>query len=221
MEKSVEWLKEWALRRLQWFGQSTFRIVTDAGQLIFIDPVGLPTEAGPADLILVTHPHPDHFDRKAITKLTGPGTMVVLPRSCAEQAHTGVSAGQTISFGAVRITGVPAYNLGKKFHPRSGNWLGYLVEVDGVKLYHAGDTDPVPEMRDLKPDIALLPIGGIFTMNWRTASEAAVLLKAGLVIPMHYGMLLGGRGAGKRFARLVGTGSLVLPRAPRRARIVS
>jgi L-ascorbate metabolism protein UlaG (beta-lactamase superfamily) len=216
MDRSIEWLKEWALRRLQWFGQSTFRIGTDAGPLIFIDPVRLSTEAGPADLILVTHPHPDHFDRTAIKKLTKPGTVVVMPRSCAEEGHTGVSAGTTISFGAVRITGVPAYNLSKKFHPRSGNWLGYLVEVDGVKLYHAGDTDPVPEMRDLKPDIALLPIGGIFTMNWRTASEAAVLLKAGLAIPMHYGMLLAGRRAGERFSRLVGAGSLVLPRAARR-----
>jgi L-ascorbate metabolism protein UlaG (beta-lactamase superfamily) len=216
MNNSIEWLKEWALKRLRWFGQSAFRISTDSGQVIFIDPFRVPAAAGPADLILVTHPHPDHFDRRAIVGLKGPGTAVVLPSSCAEAGMESLSAGQTISFGAARVTGIPAYNLQKKFHPQSGHWLGYLVEVDGVKLYHAGDTDKVPEMRDLKPDIALLPIGGIFAMDWRTAADAAVLLKAGLSIPMHFGMLLGGRSAGTRFSRLVGRWSMVLPRAARR-----
>lgn len=222
MDKSIEWLKEWALKRLQWLGQSAFRIGTDSGQVIFIDPFRVPAGAGPADLILVTHPHGDHFDRRAIAGLSRTATAVVLPSSCAEAGQESLSAAQTVSFGAAHVTGIPAYNLAhnlrKRFHPRSGNWLGYMVEVDGVRLYHAGDTDPVPEMRDLKPDIALLPIGGMFTMNLRTAADAVVLLNAGLAIPMHYGMLLGGRGAGGRFSRLVGTRSLVLPRAGQRPR---
>jgi len=215
MERSVEWLKEWASRRLQWFGQSAFRIGTDSGRVIFVDPFRVPASAGPADLILVTHPHGDHFDRKAIAGLSKTGTVIVLPSSCAEAGQESLSAGQTVSYGAARVKGIRAYNLRKRFHPQSGNWLGYMVEVEGVKLYHAGDTDMVPEMRDLKPDIALLPIGGMFTMSLRAAADAVLLLKAGLAIPMHYGMLLGGRGAGGRFSRLVGTGSMVLPRVAR------
>lgn len=88
MDRSVEWLKEWALRRLQWFGQSAFRIRTDTGQVIFIDPFRVPAGAGPADLILVTHPHADHFDRKAIAGLSRPGTVIVLPRSCPSAAFS-------------------------------------------------------------------------------------------------------------------------------------
>ncbi|HYW82646.1 MAG TPA: MBL fold metallo-hydrolase [Spirochaetia bacterium] len=218
MDKSVEWLKEWASRRLQWFGQSAFRIGTDSGRVIFIDPFRVPAGAGPADLILVTHPHGDHFDRGAIAGLSTTATVVVLPSSCAEAGQESLSAGQTATFGTVRVTGIRAYNVRKRFHPQSGNWLGYMIDVDGVRLYHAGDTDAVQEMRDLKPDIALLPIGGMFTMNLGTAAEAVVLLKAGLAIPMHYGMLLGGRGAGRRFSVLVGAGSLVLPRAALRPR---
>ena len=219
MDKSVEWLKEWAARRLQWFGQSAFRIGTDSGPVIFIDPFRVPASAGPADLILVTHPHGDHFDRGAIAGLSTAGTVTILPASCAEAGQQSLSAGQTAGFGAVRVTGVPAYNRRKRFHPQSGNWLGYVVEVDGVKLYHAGDTDIVPEMRGLMPDIALLPIGGMFTMGLKTAAEAVALLEAGLAIPMHYGMLLGGRGAGRRFSALVGAGSMVLPRAGRHRRM--
>ena len=75
----------------------------------------------------------------------------------------------------VSITGVAACNLTKRFHPRSGNWLGYVVEVEGVRLYHAGDTDPVPEMKDLRPDIALIPVGGMFAMNWREGARAVSL----------------------------------------------
>lgn len=212
MEGSVEALKGWAMSHLQWFGQSAFRIRSESGRAVFIDPWRVPPSAGPADLILVTHPHSDHYDRKAIAGLRKAGTVVVLPASCAGEAQTGIAAGQSLQVGTINVTGVAAYNLTRRFHPKSGNWLGYVVEVDGMKVYHAGDTDAIPEMRDMRPDIALLPIGGIFAMDWRAAAQAADLLKAVLSIPMHYGLFLGGRGAGRRFSRRVGTGSMVMPR---------
>ena len=212
MDRSVEALKGWAMSHLQWFGHSAFRIRSESGRAVFIDPWHVPPVAGPADLILVTHPHGGHYDRKAIEGLRKAGTVVVLPGSCAGEEQTGIAAGQSLQIGTIRVTGVAAYNLTRRFHPKSGNWLGYVVEVDGMKVYHAGDTDAIPEMRDVRPDIALLPIGGMFAMDWRAGAQAAVLLKAVLSIPMHYGLLLGGRGAGRRFSRRVGAGSMVMPR---------
>jgi L-ascorbate metabolism protein UlaG (beta-lactamase superfamily) len=212
MESSVEALKGWAMSHMQWFGHSAFRIRSESGRTVFIDPWHVPPAAGPADLILVTHPHGDHYDRKAIEGLRKAGTVVVLPGSCAEAEQTGINPGQSLQIGTIRVTGVAAYNLTRRFHPKSGNWLGYLVEIDGITVYHAGDTDAIPEMRDLRPDIALIPVGGIFTMDWRAGSQAAVLLKAVLSIPMHYGLLLGGRGVGRRFSLRLGTGSMVMPR---------
>ena len=212
MDTTRESLRAWARERLSWFGQSAFRLSTPTMR-IFFDPWRVPASAGPADLILVTHPHGDHYDRKAIEGLSKETTALVLPRSCAEGQAVGVAAGETLKVGGVGVTGVAAYNLTKRFHPRSGNWLGYLVEVDGVRLYHAGDTDPVPEMKDLRPDIALIPIGGMFAMDWKEGARAVSLLGATLAIPMHYGMMLGGRNAGRRFAGLVGEGALVLSRS--------
>jgi L-ascorbate metabolism protein UlaG (beta-lactamase superfamily) len=212
MESSVEALKGWAMSHLDWFGQSAFRIRSESGRAVFIDPWRVPASAGPADLILITHPHGDHYDRKAIEGLRKQGTVVVLPRSSAGEGQTGISAGESLTVGVIRVSGVAAYNQTKRFHPKSSNWLGYLIEVDGMRVYHAGDTDVIAEMRELRPDIALLPIGGMFAMDWRAGVEAAGLLKASLSIPMHYSCLLGGRSAGRRFARRIGPGAMVMPR---------
>ena len=143
MAATVEDLKSWTQEHLNWFGQSAFRITT-AGSRIFIDPFRVPSSAGPATLVLVTHPHQDHYDRQAIEGLRGAETVVVLPMSCAGPGQRGFAPGQTERIGAVKITGLPSYNVAKRFHPRSGSWLGYVVEVDGVRVYHAGDTDPLP-----------------------------------------------------------------------------
>ncbi len=215
MEKNLATLKVWAESHIAGFGQSAFRIRADSGTTVFIDPFRVPAVAGPADLILVTHPHRDHLDRRAISGLGSAATKLVLPRSCAESGQVGLSPGESFSLGDIEVTGLPAYNLRKRFHPRSKGWLGYLIEIDGLRIYHAGDTDLIPEMRGLAPDIALLPIGGSFAMGADEALEAFALLGATLAIPMHYGMLgflLGGRGAGRRFAERLGPAGLVLPK---------
>jgi len=211
LDKSVGALKAWSWEHIRWFGQSAFLLRSDAGQTAFIDPYRVPAQAGPADLILVTHPHPDHYDHASIDGLRKRETVIVLPRTGAESGQIPISAGETLQIGAFKIRGVAAYNLTRRFHPLSRGWLGYLVEVDGVRIYHAGDTDLVPEMADLRPDVALLPVGGLFAMNGRAAAEAAHVLKASLCIPMHFGLLLGGRGAGARFVHRLGEGGLTLP----------
>ena len=214
MAQDVEGLKAWAREHISWFGQSAFRITT-AGSRIFIDPFHVPGSAGPATLILVTHPHPDHYDKAAIAGLRGQDTEVVLPMSCAVPGQKGIAPGQTETIRGIRVTGIASYNVAKRFHPKSGSWLGYIVDVDGLRIYHAGDTDPLPEMAGLRPDIALLPVGGMFTMSWKAAAELQRSLGAALAIPMHYNLLIGGRRAGVRFARAVGAGAMVLPKEKR------
>jgi L-ascorbate metabolism protein UlaG (beta-lactamase superfamily) len=212
LDKSVAALKAWSREHIGWFGQSAFRVRAGAGQAAFIDPWRVSSRAGPADLILVTHPHSDHYDRASIERLRKKETVIVLPRSGVESGQIGIAAGESLRVGGFAITAVPAYNVRRRFHPRSRGWLGYLVDVDGVRVYHAGDTDLVPEMTDLRPDIALLPVGGLFVMDVRRAAEAAGVLKASLCIPMHFGLLLGGKGAGARFVRRLGEGGITLTR---------
>jgi L-ascorbate metabolism protein UlaG (beta-lactamase superfamily) len=212
LDKSVAALKAWSREHVGWFGQSAFLVRAGTGQAIFIDPWRVPSRAGHADLILVTHPHPDHYDRASIERLRKKETVIVLPRAGAESGQIGIAAGESLQVGGFAVTAVPAYNVTRRFHPRSRGWLGYLVDVDGVRIYHAGDTDLVPEMKDLRPDIALLPVGGLFAMDGRAAAEAAGVLKASLCIPMHFGLLLGGRGAGARFVRRLGEGGMTLTR---------
>jgi L-ascorbate metabolism protein UlaG (beta-lactamase superfamily) len=213
MDKSPAALKSWASSHLRWYGQSAFRLLTEAGQSIFLDPWRVPAREGAADLILVTHPHRDHLDRPAIEGLRADGTTVVLPRSCAQPGWKAIEPGETIRIGPAAVTAVPAYNLRNRFHPRSRAWVGYSIEVDGLRIYHAGDTDLIPEMNGLRPDIALLPVGGLFAMNGAAAVRAADALQATLCIPMHFGMLLGGKEAGERFVRRMAHRGLALPRA--------
>jgi L-ascorbate metabolism protein UlaG (beta-lactamase superfamily) len=203
MNVTIPKLRDYARSHLRWFGKSAFRLSAKSGHVIFFDPVRIPSSAGPADVILVTHPHPDHFDKRTIAGLRKPETLIVSPQSMARPGYEGISVGQTIRIDGVTVGAVPAYNLTSPFHRRSKRWVGYLVEVDGLRVYHAGDTDVIPEMKDLKPDIALLPVGGFFTMGCRGAASAAASLGAVLCVPMHYGRLIGGSGAGERFCRMV------------------
>ena len=210
-------LKNYALRHLRWYGQSAFRIGADSGETIIIDPFRVPAAEGPAEMILITHPHFDHFDRRAVSGLRNRATTVVVPQEISARGLESITPGQTIRITELSVSAVPAYTPGRPFHPKSKGWVGYLIRVDGLLIYHAGDTDLIPEMKGIKPDIALLPIGGRFTMNLRAAVEAASQLQAGLCIPMHYGWLLGGNDAGSRFVEAVGQKSMVLPLVMRKA----
>ncbi len=209
MNVTVAKLRDYARSRLRWFGYSAFRLKAKSGHVIYFDPYRVLPSAGSADVILVTHPHFDHFDKRSIAGLRRPGTLIVAPQSMARFGFEGISVGQSIRIDGVAIDAVPAYCVSTPFHRKSKGWVGYLIEVDGLRIYHAGDTDFIPEMKDLKPDIAFLPVGGLSTMGCRGAAGAATALGAGLSIPMHYGRILGGRGAGEKFYRLVGDAAML------------
>jgi L-ascorbate metabolism protein UlaG (beta-lactamase superfamily) len=194
-------LETFITQQLFWLGQSGFKIRSNSGQIAYLDPFKVPDPSEPADLILISHPHRDHCNYKAIERLKKDGTVTGAPEKMAKEEFRGLIPGKTFEIGPFKVTGVPAYNLKKKFHPKDEQWLGYLVELESIQVYHAGDTDCIPEMKELRPDIALLPMGGLFTMNVKEALQAAALMKPQIVVPMHYGFLIGTKGVGRKFAK--------------------
>ncbi|MBW1868505.1 MAG: MBL fold metallo-hydrolase [Deltaproteobacteria bacterium] len=177
--------------KIVWLGHDGFRI--DGAKTIYIDPYQI--EGGPvADVILITHEHFDHCSPEDVEKIQGPDTVIVTEKDSAKKL-TGdvrvVKPGDTVDLGDVKIDVVPSYNTDKDFHPKKNAWLGFIVEIDGIKLYHAGDADFIPEMKELEVDIALLPVSGTYVMTADQAVKAALAINPKLAIPMHYAAIVG------------------------------
>ncbi|MDD5613455.1 MAG: MBL fold metallo-hydrolase [Candidatus Omnitrophica bacterium] len=178
------------LDSIQWLSHASFRI-NYKGLIIYIDPWQVKGLL-PADIIFVTHGHFDHFSKEDIFRLLKDGTSLILPKGCELSdckncKITIVAAGDEKEVKGIRFKVVPAYNKDKSFHPKSSSCLGYIIRLGDVYLYHAGDTDLIDEMDGLNVDIALLPVGGTYTMDAKEAALAAQILKAKVVIPMHFG----------------------------------
>lgn len=183
------------VQNIHWYGQAAFRI-EDGEKQIYIDPWKLPSGKLPkADVIFITHAHFDHLSHDDINQIKKEGTIFVAPKDVAAElkgAVKTVAPNQTLEVGKIKVAAVPAYNLKKNFHPRANNWVGYLLTLsNGQTIYHAGDTDFIPEMKTLKVDVAMLPCGGTYTMNAKEAAESANTFKPKLAIPMHYGDVVG------------------------------
>ena len=180
---------------IRWLGHASFLIEDSVA--IYIDPYDLPKGLPPADLILITHDHSDHFSPGDIGNILKTSTVVVSVKSVcdalpAKVKHSRVVApGDTITIGEVTIAAVPSYNIKKDFHPKKKGWVGFVVEADGRSIYHAGDTDLIPEMKDIDADIALLPAGGTYTMDADEAAKAANLIGPKVAVPMHWGKIVG------------------------------
>ncbi len=177
---------------LHWFGHASFMIET-SGKTIYIDPYILPDDPKKADLILVTHEHFDHCAVENIMKIAN-SALIITTEGAAKKCNLNtkvVKEGDSVDLGWVNVKAVPAYNLNKPFHPR-GLGVGFIIEINDKKIYHAGDTDFIPEMKELKGiDLALLPIGGTYTMDIDDAVNAVKAFSPRIVIPMHYNSLEG------------------------------
>ena len=159
------------------------------------DPIdGLPVDLEKADIILITHDHADHCKQITVNRIRRNNTLVVAPKRCQKKLGkniTVIEPGEDINFGEIRIRAIHAYNTEEgsstqKVHHR-GNGVGYRINIEGKTIYHAGDTDLIPEMNELGPvDVALLPIGGTYTMDVGEAVKAAQWIKPGVVIPIHH-----------------------------------
>jgi L-ascorbate metabolism protein UlaG (beta-lactamase superfamily) len=181
---------------VHWLGHSAFRIEDDTVQ-IYIDPYKLLSNTPKADVIFITHAHYDHFSIEDIAKIKKESTIFVAPKDVASKIGAGtviVVPGQKYTIGKLQVLTISAYNIDKKFHPKGNNWVGYIVTLsNGQKIYHAGDTDFIPEMKKVATDIALLPCGGTYTMTAKQAAEAANEIKPKVLIPIHWGSVVGSK----------------------------
>jgi L-ascorbate metabolism protein UlaG (beta-lactamase superfamily) len=199
---------------VEWLGHSGFRV--RAGRTtIYIDPYRVPDDAPRADLILVTHGHYDHFSPRDIEALSHKRTWLIAPAAVAERVGgrvLSIAPGEMIEpdfAHGVAIRAVAAYNTskrdadGKVFHAREAGWVGYDINIRGERLYHAGDTDVIPEMDQVTGvDVALLPVSGTYVMTAEEAAEAARRIQPRLAVPMHWGADIGTRADAERFAEL-------------------
>lgn len=208
-KKGGEAMKD-VLNKIHWLGHAATRI--DADKVIYIDPWKLKDDAKKADIILITHDHFDHCVLSDVKKIQKDGTTIVTVKDCAGKLNGDVKivkSGDKINVKGIEIEAVPAYNVNKDFHPKSKGWVGFIVTVDGIKVYQAGDTDITDEMKKLKVDIALLPVGGTYTMTANEAATAANIFKPKVVIPIHWGDIVGSKADAEAFKKAF-TGETVI-----------
>ncbi|MCW1294209.1 MAG: MBL fold metallo-hydrolase [Candidatus Parvarchaeota archaeon] len=185
-----------------WLHHDCFRIA-GGGLILYTDPYKVERSYNDGDVILITHDHYDHCNPESIKKLVKDETVIVAPKDCEEklsefkQKKVFVSPNEVKIVRGVSIRTVRSYNLnkfrapGEVFHPKEKGNVGYVFTISGVKFYIAGDTDAIPEMKDIKADVAFLPVSGIYVMTSDEAAEAALTIKPDLAVPMHYGSGIG------------------------------
>ncbi|MCJ7616933.1 MAG: MBL fold metallo-hydrolase [Desulfobacterales bacterium] len=190
------------LKNIKWLGHSGFAINAH-DKIIVIDPFQV-KESIPADIILITHSHYDHCSVKDIDKIKKSDTVIVTEAESAKKLSGDVRVvkpGDKITISGVQIEAVEAYNTNKAFHPKTNGWLGFIITVDGIRIYHAGDTDLIPEMDKFEVDIALLPVSGTYVMTADEAVEAAKRLKPEIAIPMHFDSIVGSKEDAVKFKK--------------------
>jgi L-ascorbate metabolism protein UlaG (beta-lactamase superfamily) len=192
------------LEPITWFRQAALRW-TDGERTVYFDPWGTRPDDDPADLILITHAHDDHYRPEEIERLASSGAKIAAPADVAAELSgdvTPVAPGESHELAGVRFTTVPAYNTREealRFHPKAKRWVGYVVELGGVDHYHAGDTDHAPELDEVRADVAFLPIGGRFTMDAAQAAGLARAIAPRVAVPFHFGFVVGSPSDGERF----------------------
>ncbi len=171
-------------------------ICIESSKTLYFDPYGVTKNSPPADFIFVTHPHLDNFSMSTVQYILHKETTVFLtndPGPFNDMAHVvPVKPGQSFEIEGIKVETIPMYNVNTRYHPKEAGWVGYIVEIDGTRYYHAGDTDIVPEMENVKDiDVAFLPVGGVYSMDHNEAVEAVKIINPKVAIPVHFGMIVG------------------------------
>ena len=189
---------------------SSIRIAEN--QIVYFDPFHVDGEPHDADIICVTHDHFDHYSPEDLAKVKNAATILVCPKTMEDSlSNSGISEeftelvapGAELEINGVRIQAVPAYNVGKQFHPQANQWVGYLVTMNEVMYYIAGDTDINEDVKKVRCDAAFLPVGGTYTMTAEEAAELAEMIHPKAAIPTHYGSVAGKAEDGQIFADLL------------------
>lgn len=181
--------------------QSSIRI--EGSKTIYVDPYLRSEKTHDADLILITHAHYDHFNEPSLRNAANENTHIICPYSMENDLkRLGIGRGMTAmqegataadleGLDGITVEAVPAYNMNKSYHPKKNGWLGYIITMDGVRYYAAGDTDALPELEDVDCDIAFVPVGGTFTMTAEEASGLVDKIAPKYAVPIHYGTIVG------------------------------
>ena len=177
--------------------QSSIRIA--GSKILYFDPFRITDEPHDADIIFITHSHHDHLDPESIDKIAREDTVFAAPSSMGQEMRKVVGdaelmlmmPGSTKDVFGISIQAVPAYNRLKPFHPKRYGWNGYVVTMDGVRYYVSGDTDAIRELSSITCDVALVPIGGTYTMSAKEAAKLINEIGPSVAIPTHYGSIVG------------------------------
>jgi L-ascorbate metabolism protein UlaG (beta-lactamase superfamily) len=205
----------WTYRGLKvhWLGHDSFVVV--GSKTAIIDPFKAKGDFT-ADVLLISHEHSDHLSEEDIRRFSNDSTTLVAPRICEPQLgkfrmqKVFVEPNTKTQAKGIGIETIPAYNInkfrspGRVFHPREEGRVGYILTIDGVRFYHAGDSDATPEMRALDVDVALVPVSGTYVMTADEAAAAVKSMKTKVAIPMHYGSIVGSLADAMRFKEIVG-----------------
>lgn len=177
---------------------SSIRI--NKGKLIYIDPYHIEKNYNDADMIFITHDHYDHYSEEDIDKIRKNNTIFIVPENLLNKLiKKGINdeniitldPGDAENIDGIKVEAIHSYNIDKPFHPKKNNWLGYVIEIDGVRYYIAGDTDITEENKNIKCDVAFVPVGGKYTMNFSEAAQLINIIKPKIAVPIHYGSVVG------------------------------
>ena len=181
-------------------------------KIIYIDPFKINKNYNDADIIFITHDHYDHYSEEDIDKVINEKTTIVIPEELLTKLlRKGINRSDLITVEpnkkytvqGIKFETIPAYNVNKTFHPKENEWVGYIIEIKGIRYYIAGDTDITDENRKVKCDVAFVPVGGTYTMNFKEAAELINEIKPKVAVPIHYGSVVGTKQDAVNFVELL------------------
>ncbi len=194
------------LKNIKWLGHSTIKFVND--KVIYIDPYNIKKNYNDADIVFITHNHYDHFSKEDLKKCIKNETKIIVTEDLIEECLNlgfkkeniySVIPNSKYEIDNIVFSTIPSYNINKKFHPRENNWVGYIIKINNIQYYIAGDTDITKDAEEVKCDVAFLPVGGTYTMNYKEAAELANKISPKIVVPIHYGLIVGTKKDAERF----------------------
>ncbi len=198
------------LKGIEVLCHSSIRI--EKGKTIYFDPFKINKNYKDAGIIFITHDHYDHYSEEDIDKVIKEDTIIIVPEGLkAKLLGKGIKKENIITvkpeekkeIKGIKFETIPAYNINKAFHPKENGWVGYIIEIDGISYYIAGDTDITKENKNVKCDIAFVPVGGTYTMDYKEAASLINEIKPKIAIPIHYGSIVGTKEDGIKFSKLV------------------